>query len=323
MARRLLLTFAACVGCGGGDSSAPRCEADCAAPPPAPAPTAGQPTPDDAAEIVSASLPSSMACAEPRAAVVKVRNTGRATWTRARAYALVAPGGSDPLDSDARASLADGDAVAPGATHDFVLPMVAPLTTGLSLQTGWRMIHGAVAFGPTASQTALVTCDGEAAFAKATVYNSANDTASWPVTTKITKLEIRTDGVVVTFDKKDGSQRWPDVTPPGWTGPIQYTLWLMLHVNGAWAASGIIQYWYGLEASGGDVTKDAQIAKNWVYDGRWGPMAAHQPAPGEAVGFMVTAGNARGVPDASQSARERSNMVVVAFPSTANATFTF
>jgi hypothetical protein len=43
-----------------------------------------------------------------------------------------------------------------------------------------------------------------------------------------------------------------------------------------------------------------------------GPMQ-RQPAPGERLGFFVVAGNVRGVDDVV-SVRERSNVVVVAFP---------
>jgi hypothetical protein len=46
--------------------------------------------------------------------------------------------------------------------------------------------------------------------------------------------------------------------------------------------------------------------------------------PGENVGFLVAAGNHRGVLDASQSpAQERSNLVIVPFPAVAGAVFTF
>lgn len=289
-------------------------------PPPQAKPDAATTALDDAV-IVQTTIPDAIACAESHAAIVKVRNTGSATWTRGAGYFLGASA-SETLVAGGRVDLGPMDSVGPGATFDFTLPMTAPLTTGLSLQTSWRMTHDKP-FGAQADHMVGITCDGETMFGSAKIYNSPPDTATWPITTKITKLEIRTDGIALAFSKKDGAGRWPDVVPPGWDGPIQYTLWIMMRVGGQWAASGIIQYWYGLEASGGDVTKDNQIAKNWVYDGRWGTLAGHQPAAGEAVGFMVTAGNARGVPDASQSIRERSDMVVVPFPQTTNATFNF
>ena len=71
------------------------------------------------------------------------------------------------------------------------------------------------------------------------------------------------------------------------------------------------------------MTANNQIAINWVYDPRWGPMQGHQPAVGEKVAFFVSAGNARGVPDDSQTlVRERSNVVVVLFPASAGTSVT-
>jgi hypothetical protein len=302
---------------GGGASDSPPARVDAGS-------DTGKAAATDEAQILSATLPDQLSCTESRAATVTVKNTGSATWTRAGGYKLAAVSDKDVFDPDARVLLKESDSVAPGATYEFSVPMHAPLTAGVAFDTSWRMLHeGVRPFGGTASHHVAVGCPGEPALAKAQIYNSPLDVASWPATTKITQLDIRADGVALAFSKKDGADRWPDITPPGWDGPIQYTLWILLSIKGQWAASGIIQFWYGLPASGGDITQNNQIAKNWVYDGRWGSLAGHQPAPGEAVGFMVTAGNARGVLDASQSIRERSDMVIVAFPGTAGATFKF
>jgi hypothetical protein len=312
---------------GSVDNACPARDAEA---PDAPAPVeagvdSGQPVLTDDAQILSAAFPDQIACGGSASATLTVKNTGSSTWTRAGEYKLGAVGDKDAFDPDLRVYLKDGDSVAPGSTYDFSVPMRAPASGGV-ITTSWRMVHELVAwFGGTASHDVNVACSGsgETAFENAKIYNSPPDTASWPVTTQITQLDIRPDGVSIAFSKKDGPGRWPDVTPPGWDGPIQYTLWLALNINGQWYASGIVQFWYGLDASGGDVTRDNQIAKNWEYDARWGPSAGHQPAPGEAVGFLVTAGNARGVFDASQSVRERSNMVIVPFPAASPATFTF
>ncbi len=147
------------------------------------------------------------------------------------------------------------------------------------------------------------------------VVNSPN-VLSWPVTTTITRLELRSTGVHAEFTKQND---WPNVTPPGWQGPLQYTLWLFLNIGGDWYASGIIQFWRGLDVNGGDVTANNQIALNWVYDDRWGPMVKHQPAVGERVGFMVSAGNARGQDD--HVVAERSNIVEIGFPATAGTVY--
>ncbi len=287
---------------------------------------AGSAGPTDDAEILSASLPSTLNCGETRNVTVTVKNKGTAVWADPT-YRLGAVGESDPLSASTRVTLATGASVLASGTHDFNFALVAPGNGG-SFTTDWQMVHEGVAwFGGIASQVVTVTCpapDGETVLASATVYNSPADVATWPITSPLTRLVLGSGGVEADFSKKEDPNRWPDVTPPGWTGPLQYTLWLAMKINGAWYTSGIIQFWYGLAESGGDVTQNDQIAINWVYDGRWGPMAGHQPIPGEYVGFMVTSGNERGVTDTSQATViERSNMVIIAFPAASDTVFTF
>ncbi len=160
--------------------------------------------------------------------------------------------------------------------------------------------------------------------AEAIIQDNPPDVASWPVTTTITQLDYRDDGVHVVFSKQDGPDRWPDIVPPGWDGPLQYTLGLVELIDGQWHASAAMQYWYGLEAQGGNVALDDQIAVNWYYDGRWGEMAGYQPAQGETIGVFVVAGNVRGVLDGSQSpVQERSNVVVVPMPGVEGASHSF
>lgn len=151
---------------------------------------------------------------------------------------------------------------------------------------------------------------------------------SWPVTTEITRLEFRPNGVHIEFSKHDGHGRWPDVTPPGWEGPIQYCLGIAMLLDGTWHVTAPIQFWFSLEASGGNIgdpgARDngllGTIHGDWCYSAEWGPMQ-RQPAPGEHVGFFVVAGNVRGVDDVI-SVRERSNVVVVPFPGANGAVFT-
>jgi hypothetical protein len=139
---------------------------------------------------------------------------------------------------------------------------------------------------------------------------SAADVANWPITTQITAMDFQ-NGVQVTFSKKDGPGRWPDVVPPGWDGPLQYTLWMVVNIGGQWYTSGGVEFWYGLQYSGGPAS---QFAYNWYYNPQvWGPLANHQPGNGELTGFFVTAGDER-VKDV-RSVTERSNVVVLPFPS--------
>jgi hypothetical protein len=149
--------------------------------------------------------------------------------------------------------------------------------------------------------------------------SSPGDVANWPVTTLITLLDLRSDGAFVGFSKKEGPGRWPDVTPPGWDGPIEYTLWIVENINGRWYTSGGIEFWNGLGRNGGP---PSQYGRNWFYSPEvWGPLANRQPAVGEQVGFFVTAGDARARDVAI--VRERSNVVVVPFPTDAGAAFPF
>ncbi len=133
---------------------------------------------------------------------------------------------------------------------------------------------------------------------------------TWPVTAHISSIEANADGMRVLFDKCGA---WPEVTPPGWAGPLIYTLWLFQHIGVEWVGSGIIQFWACGQANGGPIYQDNQIAKNWVYGSQWAPMTGIQPKPGERIAFMVSAGNARMQDD--HAVDERSAIVEVAMPS--------
>jgi hypothetical protein len=178
---------------------------------------------------------------------------------------------------------------------------------------------------PASSKSGLV--DGDAFEMSRAVQHRGPAFTSWPVTTQITRLEFRATGVHVEFSKRDGDGRWPDVTPPGWQGPLQFCLGIAMLIDGAWHVTAPIQFWFGLDGSGGNVgdsrARDngitGTIHGDWCYSGEWGPMQ-RQPAPGERVGFFVVAGNVRGVDDVV-SVCERSNVVVVPFPDVHGAVF--
>jgi len=148
---------------------------------------------------------------------------------------------------------------------------------------------------------------------------SPSDVANWPVTARLTVLDFQASGVAVQFTRKDGPGRWPDVVPPGWDGALQYTLWMVVKIDGRWYTSGGVEYWYGLGRSGG---QPSRFTSNWYYTpGVWGQLATHQPAPGEQVGFFVTAGDARAKD--VRAVTERSNVVLVPFPSDSGAYYPF
>jgi hypothetical protein len=148
---------------------------------------------------------------------------------------------------------------------------------------------------------------------------SPADVANWSVTARLTALDFQGNGVAVQFTKRDGPGRWPDVVPPGWGGGIEYTLWMVVNVDGRWYTSGGVEYWNGLGRSGGP---PSAFTSNWYYSPAvWGPLATHQPAPGEQVGFFVTAGDARAKD--VRAVTERSNVVMVPFPSDGGAYYPF
>jgi hypothetical protein len=157
---------------------------------------------------------------------------------------------------------------------------------------------------------------------RAVIENSPWDLASYAVTTSLQVVNIRPDGFLVEFSKKDGPGRWPDVTPPGWTGPLQYTLGMCLWINNQWYCSAVVEYWYGLQVSGGP---PGDVSVNWFYDQiRWGPMTGRQPAVGETVGIFVCEGDCRNNTSGSLSPlRERSNVVLIKYPSSAGGVFRF
>jgi len=137
------------------------------------------------------------------------------------------------------------------------------------------------------------------------------DVRDWPATARIRVLDFNSSGVAIDFTKKEGAGRWPDVTPPGWDGPLQYTVWMVVNHGGRWYTAGGVEFWHGLGRSGGP---PSQFAGNWYYNPQlWAPLTYHQPGVGEQVGFFVTAGDQR-AKDVHIVA-ERSNIVVIPFPS--------
>ncbi len=150
----------------------------------------------------------------------------------------------------------------------------------------------------------------------AIVRGPGGDVANWPVTTRIRVLDANFGGFSVDFDAKS---RWPEVVPPGWDGGIQYTLWIVERINGQWVTAGGVEYWRGLARQGGPPSR---LASNWYYNAQvWGELATHQPAPGEQVGFFVTAGDQRAKD--VRAVTERSNVIVVPFPSDGGAYYPF
>lgn len=165
---------------------------------------------------------------------------------------------------------------------------------------------------------------------QAVVINSPRDVANWARTTSIRTLTMRPEGGAragLSFDFP-ANATWPNYTPPGWNGPIQYTVWAGVQINGVWHVAGFIQMWRERESTGAPLLSFGpgctvnNFACNWAYSSRWGALAGYQPRAGEAMIFFLTAGNARDVTTVT-SVRERSNVVMVNLPANDNGVFAF
>jgi hypothetical protein len=155
--------------------------------------------------------------------------------------------------------------------------------------------------------------------------------APMTLTAKMTRMEITATDFNPDFSTEG---TWPDVVIPGWINPdgspgtLRFTLWIAVNIAGTWYASGVIQYWGGLVFNGGPpayigAPNPASGVADWFFPGGgWGVMTSYQPAVGEQVGFLVTAGNQRrNANDFVVS--ERSNVVKVPYPPGSGAVYTF
>jgi len=155
---------------------------------------------------------------------------------------------------------------------------------------------------------------------QATILDSPDNFAFFAETAKITTVIMGPFGINVDFTKKNGPDRWPDIFPPGFSGPIQYCLGMAWNIDGHWYASAPIEMWNDRPEGGGP---PQDYALNWFYNPtRWAPMTFHQPSPGETIGFFVVAGDVRGF-NSNQKYQERSNVVMIPMPDSGGATFTF
>lgn len=132
----------------------------------------------------------------------------------------------------------------------------------------------------------------------------------WSETAAITRVDFSQGYVVVDFDKRQGGGRWPSVPfGDGKGGTIQYCLGMCFFIEGKWQCSAAIQFWDGRELEAGG--RADEIGINWYYDGRWGSMAGHQPAPGELVAIFVANGNVRD--SMSWGIEQRSNFLLLPY----------
>ena len=130
-------------------------------------------------------------------------------------------------------------------------------------------------------------------FATAKMWDSPPDLAVWPETAKITAVDFTGSAMIVDFDRRDGPNRWPDQIPPGFSGPLEYTLGMCRFIEGGWHCAGVVEFWYNRPLD--STAEPSRFWREWWYDAaRWGPLAAVRPVEGELVGIFVGAGDLRG-----------------------------
>ncbi|HYM26317.1 MAG TPA: hypothetical protein VEU08_24035 [Vicinamibacterales bacterium] len=158
---------------------------------------------------------------------------------------------------------------------------------------------------------------------QAIIHSSPADVADWPIAANITHIDVQ-PGDSGGFNVQSAAlNQWPDYTPPGWGGPIEYTTWACVQIDSGWHCAGIIQEWRGRGFTGAGWLENDNYNKNWAYDAnRWGAMSDYVPKAGDTIGILLTAGNARGVGGVT-SVRSRTNVVLVRLPAGDSGSFDF
>lgn len=150
---------------------------------------------------------------------------------------------------------------------------------------------------------------------RAGVYNSPPDLMRYPIAAALTSIQFTAVGFPVRFSRMEGPSRWPDVRTPGWDGDLQYTLGMCLEADG-WACSAVVQFWHGRQDADAKATAaPGDVAKEWFYSERWGPLFGRNPVLGEVVGLFVCRGDCRANTPVDH---ERSNVVRVVWGQSAS-----
>ena len=174
------------------------------------------------------------------------------------------------------------------------------------------LIIGEGKFGAEGVEPTIIPMD-QLDISKAIVYNSPADIASWPITGDITQI-VMTGGIGIRISSPVLT-RWPDYTPPGWNGPLQFTVWLVIKLNDQLYTSGIVQMWK--ERQDQDPRSIPPILtdynRNYCYDSRWGQMMNYVPKVSDVMGFFLSAGDARGNKGVT-SVRERTAVMALSLP---------
>lgn len=148
------------------------------------------------------------------------------------------------------------------------------------------------------------------------------DVRDWPVTVGITSVSMDPiGGLTLAFDHPPPLS-WIFREPGMPAGDnFHYTVWAcVLHTY----LAGFIEMWQGRPMGDRSLPPLLSGYADWWGDPRqlWGGMSAYVPQPGDTIGLMVSAGNARLRRDVT-SVAERSNLVIVTLPADDRGVFTF
>lgn len=138
-----------------------------------------------------------------------------------------------------------------------------------------------------------------------TIVGGSPDVRGWPITSTITSIAF-SPGVFHIDHTRRG--QWPGVDIGG--ALQDSTIWVFENINGQWYGTGGERLRPGQTDKG--LTRASDIASGWFYNAFWAPMTGYVPRPGEAVGFMITAGSTRA--DNNAPVKERSGIVFIPFP---------
>ena len=128
---------------------------------------------------------------------------------------------------------------------------------------------------------------------KAKFWDNPPDAGSWPMTAHVNYVEFTGFSMRVDFDRRTGPNKWPNLIPPGFQGPLQYTLGMCRFIQNQWHCSAVVQFWEGRDLD--STAEPSRFWREWWYTGeRWGPLAdGVGPAEGETVGIFVGSGDLR------------------------------
>lgn len=146
-------------------------------------------------------------------------------------------------------------------------------------------------------------------------------------TPTVTLSEIvfsRSGGVEPRYDSVIANNRWRDVVPPGWSGPLQFGLVAFVRINGNWVGGPVHSFWSNRNGSGrkdtgahpllppppGTSDKSNNWQGHWAYSrDRWGEMVDYVPRQGDKIAFMLAAGSLR-PGEVAVTVPERSNVLL-------------